>query len=317
MKKKILENLLGIDYPIIQGGMVWVSGAKLASAVSEAGCLGTIGAGSMKPALLQEHIVKAKKATSRSLAVNVPILYSGAQDQVQCALDQGIKIFITSAGSPKKFTKLLKDNNCLVGHVVSNPLLAKKCEDAGVDFIIAEGFEAGGHNGRNELTTMTLIPQVVDAVSLPVVAAGGIADARGLLASRALGAVGVQMGTRFLMSKESSAHDNFKKLLVKTSFNSTRLLMKKHVPVRLLLNEFAREVQALEASGASREKLVELLGRGRAKDGILGGDIINGELEVGQTCSSIQNIDDVQTIVSCIIDDYQLLVRKLKYQSVY
>ena len=212
MKQNALTKILGIDYPIIQAGMVWVSGGKLAGAASKAGCLGVIGAGSMKPDLLRHHIQKAKSISDKALAVNLPIMYPGCPEQIEVALEEGIRIFITSAGSPKKYTQFLKDKGCVVIHVTSTPELAKKCEAAGVDAIIAEGFEAGGHNGRDEITTMTLIPQVVDAVKIPVIAAGGIGDGRAIVAALALGAQGVQMGTRFLMTQESSAHENFKNL---------------------------------------------------------------------------------------------------------
>ena len=310
MKKNEITKLLNIELPIIQGGMVWVSGAKLAAAASNSGCLGVIGAGSMKPPLLIEHIKKAKILTNKPLAVNVPILYQGAEEQIQVALDLGIKIFITSAGSPKKFTSKLKDKGCIVIHVTSTPDLAIKCEAAGVDAIVAEGFEAGGHNGRDEITTMTLIPQVVDAVSIPVIAAGGIADARGIVAAMALGAKGVQMGTRFLMTQESSAHDNYKKLLLTANSGSTSLMMKSHVPVRLFKNEFYNEVKKLEDKCASVEKLVELLGKGRASE-MHKGDMQRGELEVGQICSLIHDLPSVSEMIEKIKKDYKLTLAQI------
>jgi enoyl-[acyl-carrier protein] reductase II len=304
MKKNKITALLQIELPIIQGGMVWVSGGKLAAAASNAGCLGVIGAGSMKPDLLKKHIAKAQGLTDKPLAVNLPILYPGAPDQIQVALDAGIKIFITSAGSPKKYTSMLKDKGCTVMHVTSTPELALKCEAAGVDAIIAEGFEAGGHNGRDEITTMTLIPQVVDAVKIPVIAAGGIADGRGMVAAMALGAQGVQMGTRFLMTQESSAHENYKNLLLKATPGSTKLMLKAHVPVRLFKNQFFNEIEQLEQSCAPVEKLVEHLGKGRASE-MLNGDMDRGELEVGQICSMIKTIPTVQEMVDELKEQYQ------------
>jgi enoyl-[acyl-carrier protein] reductase II len=297
-------SLLDIKYPIIQGGMVWVSGANLAAAVSNAGGLGIIGAGSMNPELLRSHIQKAKKLTTNPIAVNFPLLYSQVDKQIDVALEEGIKIFFTSAGSPKKFTKFLKDKGCIVIHVVSNPVLAKKCEDAGVDAIVAEGFEAGGHNGRDELTTMTLIPQIADAVNIPIIAAGGIYDHRTIKAAFCLGATGVQMGTRFLMTKESSAHQSYKDLLTKSDFSSTKLCMKSHVPVRLYKNKFYEEIKALEDSSATKEELIAHLGRGRAKKGMLEGDLINGELEVGQISSAINDYPSVKSVFELILKEF-------------
>lgn len=305
MKKNKVCELLQIDYPIIQAGMVWVSGAKLAAASANAGILGVIGAGSMKADLLKEHILKAQALTKKTLAVNVPLLYKDADKQIQTALDCGIKIFITSAGSPKIFTKMLKEKNCLVIHVVSTPELARKCEEAGVDLIIAEGFEAGGHNGRDEITTMSLIPQVVDAVKIPVIAAGGIGDGRGILAVFSLGAQGAQLGTRFVATQESSAHENFKQEILKASFNSTMLSMKKVVPVRLLKNKFYEDVTALENKCAPKEKLEELLGKGRAKLGMLDGNLSEGELEVGQIAGLIKDIPTVQELVNRLLMEYE------------
>lgn len=301
MKQNDLTKLLGIEYPIIQAGMVWVSGGKLAGASSKAGCLGVIGAGSMKPDLLRHHIQKAKSISDKALAVNLPIMYPGCPEQIEVALEEGIKIFITSAGSPKKYTQFLKDKGCVVIHVTSTPELAKKCEAAGVDAIIAEGFEAGGHNGRDEITTMTLIPQVVDAVKIPVIAAGGIGDGRAIVAALALGAQGVQMGTRFLMTQESSAHKNFKNLLLNSTPGSTKLSMKELVPVRLFKNKFFEQVQELELKGASKEELQKLLGKGRAKAGMLDGDLDEGELEVGQVCSLIKDVPTVQELVEDLL----------------
>lgn len=297
---KVCE-ILGIKYPIIQGGMVWVSGAKLAAAVSNAGGLGVIGAGSMNLELLDAQIKKAKSFTDKPLAVNFPLLYSKVEEQIKIAIKHDIKIVITSAGSPKKYTKMLKDLGMVVIHVVSTPALAKKCEDAGVDMVVAEGFEAGGHNGRDEITTMCLIPQTVDTVKIPVIAAGGIADHRGINAAFALGASAVQMGTRFLMTQESRAHQSYKDLLLNASFDSTKLSMKKYVPVRLFKNNFFEEVNELESNGAPVEKLIEVLGKGRAKKGMHEGDLKQGELEVGQACSMIKDLPSVDELFKELI----------------
>ncbi len=303
-----LTKLLKIKYPIIQGGMVWVSGGKLAAACSNAGILGVIGAGSMKPALLEQHIKKAMGQTTSPLAVNIPLIYDLAEKQIDIALNEGIRIFITSAGTPKKFTSFLKQNKATVLHVVSSPLLAQKCEDAGVDAVIGEGFEAGGHNGRDELTTMVLIPQIVDNVSIPVIAAGGIIDARGIKASLALGADGVQMGTRFLMSQESSAHINFKKAVLDSNFSSTELVMKNHIPVRLLKNAFYEKIKTIEQNSLNldeeKRQLIECLGKGRAKRGMLQGDLVEGELEIGQGCSLIEDISTVDEIIKNLREDF-------------
>lgn len=311
MKKTRITELLGINLPIIQAGMVWVSGGKLAAAAANAGCLGVIGAGSMQPELLKEHIEKAQKLTNKPLAVNFPLLYSRIEEQIQVAIDHNIQIFITSAGSPKKFTQKLKDAGRVVIHVTSSPELAQKCEAAGVDAVIAEGFEAGGHNGRDEITTMTLIPQVVDAVKIPVIAAGGIGDARGIVAALALGAEAVQMGTRFMMTQESSAHKNYKDLLLTATPGSTKLSLKKHVPVRLFKNHFYEQVAELEARGASVEELVALLGKGRAKRGMLEGDVGEGELEVGQIVSAIKDMPTVAQMVKQLELDYSKVMKSL------
>ena len=308
MKESKIQKLLNIKYPIIQGGMVWVSGGKLAAAASNAGCLGVIGAGSMKPDLLKLHIEKAQSLTNKPLAVNLPLLYKDIEAQINTALETGIRIFITSAGSPKKFTKFLKDKGCVVIHVTSTPLLAKKCEDAGVDAIVAEGFEAGGHNGRDEITTMCLIPQVVDTVSIPVIAAGGIVDGRTMAAAFALGADAIQMGTRFLMTQESSAHQNYKDLLLNANFDSTMLSLKKHVPVRLYKNKFYDDISSLEQKGASMEVLVQHLGKGRAKAGMLDGDLAEGELEVGQGCSMIKDLPTVEQMILNLVSQYESVI---------
>ncbi len=310
-----LSSLLPIKYPILQAGMVWVSGAKLAAASSNAGILGTIGAGSMKPDLLELHLKKvlALSKHPERLAVNIPLLYEKTQEQIDISLNYGIKIFITSAGSPKIYTSYLKNKGCIVIHVISTPELAKKCEDAGCDAVVAEGFEAGGHNGRDELTTMALIPQVVDAVKIPVIAAGGIADGRGIAAALSLGAKGVQMGTRFVATKESSAHDNFKNALINSSSTSTMLMMKKHVPVRLLKNHFFDQVKTLEDQGASKEELEKLLGHGRAKKGMLEGDMSEGELEIGEICSMIKDIPSVEELVERLVEETRRSIHSVQF----
>lgn len=306
-----LCKLFGIDYPIIQAGMVWVSGGKLAAAASNAGGLGLLGAGSMSPEILRHHLQKAKRLCQKPMGVNVPLLYHGAQDQIDVALSEGIRIFFTSAGSPKKFTHYLKDKGCTVVHVTSGPDLAIKCEEAGVDAVVAEGFEAGGHNGRDELTTMVLVPQVVDAVKIPVIAAGGIADGRAIAASFALGASAVQMGTRFVCTQESSAHANFKNLLIHSSPSDTLLVMKKLVPVRMFKNNFFKQVEKLEEKCASREELSELLGKGRAKLGMHEGDLENGELEIGQIAALIKDIPTVSELFDRLIREYEKVVSQL------
>lgn len=310
-KHRQICNLFNTKFPIIQGGMVWVSGAKLAAACSNAGVLGLIGAGSMKPELLEQHIIKAKSLTQKPFGVNVPLLYKDAEKQIQVALDHGINIFFTSAGSPKKFTPWLKREGKTVVHVTSTPELAIKCQDAGVDAVVAEGFEAGGHNGRDEITTMALIPQVVDKLSIPVIAAGGIGDGRGIAAALALGANGVQIGSRFAATKESSAHQKFKEAIVQANFNSTLLSMKNLVPVRLLKNHFYEQVKELEDRCASKEELLKLLGKGRAKKGMFEGDLEEGELEIGQVSGLINSIPSVQECVDELIKQYDQSVAQL------
>ena len=309
MKETRLTKLLGIELPIIQGGMVWVSGSKLAAATANAGCLGVIGAGSMSLELLEQHISKAKLLVSTeykdNIAINIPIMYERSQAQIDIALKLGIKIFITSAGSPKKYTQYLKDKGCIVLHVTSTPQLAKKCEDAGVDAVIVEGFEAGGHNGRDELTTMVLVPQVVKAVTIPIIAAGGFSSGASILAGLALGADGIQMGTRFMMTQESSAHDNYKQFLTTTTPTDTMLMMKKYIPVRLVKNQFYDEIKALEDKGATRSELEKHLGKGRAKAGMLEGKLQEGELEAGQICSAISDIPCVHDMISMLKQEYQ------------
>lgn len=287
--------------------MVWVSGGKLAAASANAGILGVIGSGSMKPELLEHHILKAQGHTSHPerLAVNVPLLYEKSKEQIETALRCGIKIIITSAGSPKTYTQWLKGLGVTVIHVTSSPELAKKCEDAGCDAIIAEGFEAGGHNGRDEITTMVLIPQVVDAVKIPVIAAGGIIDGRGIAAVLALGAHGAQLGTRFVATTESSAHENFKQAILGSNPASTMVTMKKHIPVRLMKNAFFDEIKKLEDQCATEEEIVTFLGHGRARAGMLEGDMTNGEFEIGQGCSLVHDCPSVAEVVKKLVADYQ------------
>lgn len=303
---KTITSLLPLKFPIVQAGMVWVSGGKLAAASANSGILGVIGSGSMKPDLLEHHILKAKSLTTHHerLAVNVPLLYEKTKEQLETAIRLGIKTIITSAGSPKTYTQWLKDQGVVVIHVTSSPELAQKCEAAGCDAIIAEGFEAGGHNGRDEITTMVLIPQVVDAVKIPVIAAGGIVDGRGIAAVMALGAQGAQLGTRFVATLESSAHENFKQAILNSKSGSTMLMMKKHVPVRLLKNAFYEDVKKLEDAGASEEEIVKLLGHGRAKAGMLDGDMNQGELEIGQGCALIKDCPSVEKVVEKLIQEY-------------
>jgi enoyl-[acyl-carrier protein] reductase II len=307
-----ITKLLNIKYPIIQAGMVWASGANLAAAAANAGCLGVIGAGSMNLELLDQQLKKVNTLTDKPVAINLPLLYSKVEQQVEVALNNGIKIFITSAGSPKKYTQYLKDKGCIVIHVTSTPELAIKCEQAGVDAIIAEGFEAGGHNGRDEITTLSLIPQVIKAVKIPVIAAGGFATGSSIASGLALGASAIQMGTRFLMTKESSAHDNYKNLLLKSQSGSTKLMMKDLVPVRLFKNKFYEEVQDLELKCADKEKRLEHLGRGRAKLGMLDGDLDQGELEIGQICSIIKDIPSTQQMVDQLIKEYNETIAQLQ-----
>ncbi len=303
MKNKI-TSLLGIEYPIIQGGMVWCSGWKLASAVSNAGGLGLLGAGSMHPETLREHIQKTKAATNKPFGVNVPLFYPELDTLMQIIIEEEVKIVFTSAGSPKKWTPFLKKHNITVVHVVASALFAKKCEEANVDAIVAEGFEAGGHNGREETTTMTLIPSVCKATSLPVIAAGGIGTGETMLAAMALGAQGVQIGSRFAAAEESSAHPDFKQLLTTLKEGDTKLALKKVSPTRLIKNSFFNAVNEAEMRGASTEEMQQLLGKGRAKKGMFEGDLENGELEIGQIASMITKIQPVSEIITEIVTAY-------------
>ena len=300
-----ITQLFNIQYPIIQGGMIWNSGYKLASAVSNAGGLGLIGAGSMYPEVLREHIQKCKKATQNPFGVNVPMLYPNIEEIMNIIVEEGVKIVFTSAGNPKTWTAFLKEKGITVVHVVSSSKFALKAQEAGVDAIVAEGFEAGGHNGREETTTLTLIPMVRQQIHLPLIAAGGIATGRGMLAAMVLGADGVQMGSRFVASVESSAHDNFKKTVVATQEGDTLLTLKELAPVRLLKNKFFYDLQALYAQCPNVEDLKTLLGRARAKRGMFEGDLEEGELEIGQIAGLINDIQPVSQIIAAIITEFE------------
>ena len=300
-----LTQLLHMEYPIIQAGMIWASGWKLASAVSRAGGLGILGAGSMYPDVLRDHIRKCKAATDRPFGVNLPLLYPDIEKHIEIIIENRVPVVITSAGSPKTWTSILKDKGIRVIHVVSSSAFAQKAVAAGCDAVVAEGYEAGGHNGREETTTMVLIPQVVQAVSIPVIAAGGIATGQQMLAALALGASGVQIGTRFLASEESSAHPDFKKKVIEAKEGDTHLRMHKLVPVRLLKNEFYQRIDEAEARGASADELKEILGRARAKKGMFEGDLDEGELEIGQVSSLLDDILPAETIVRNLLHDYQ------------
>ena len=301
-----ITQLFKIQYPIVQGGMIWNSGYKLASAVSNAGGLGLIGAGSMYPDVLREHIQKCKKATDKPFGVNVPMLYPNVEEIINIILEEGVKIVFTSAGNPKTWTSFLKEKGITVVHVVSSSKFALKAQEAGVDAVVAEGFEAGGHNGREETTTLTLIPMVKENISIPLIAAGGIATGRGMLAAMILGADGVQMGSRFAASTESSAHDDFKKTIVQTGEGETQLTLKELAPVRLIKNKFFNDVQELYAKCPSKDDLENLLGKRRAKRGMFEGDLVEGELEIGQIAGLIHDIQPVATIIKEIITEFEL-----------
>ena len=303
MRTSIID-LFNINHPIVQGGMVWVSGWKLASAVSNAGGLGLIGAGSMYPEVLREHIQKCKKATNKPFGVNVPMLYPDIDKIMDIIIEEEVKIVFTSAGNPKAWTSFLKEKGITVVHVVSSVKFALKAEAAGVDAIVCEGFEAGGHNGREETTTFTLVPMVKQAVEIPVIAAGGIGTGRGMLAAMVLGADGVQIGSRFAATKESSAHDNFKKTVVDVKDGDTHLTLKELAPVRLVKNHFYNQLQELYQQNPTKEQLRELLGRGRAKKGIFEGDLQEGELEIGQVAGLIHEIKSAKDVIDEIIEEF-------------
>lgn len=311
MMENRITSLFNIKHPLIAGGMVWCSGWRLAAAVSNAGGLGLIGAGSMSPDLLREHIRKCKAATSNPFGVNVPLMFKHTEEHMHVIREEAVPIVFTSAGNPKTWTGFLQAGGCKVAHVVANTRFALKCQEAGVDAIVAEGFEAGGHNGREETTTMVLIPQLRKAVSLPLIAAGGIATGAGMLAAMSLGAEGVQMGTRFALSQESSANESFKQLCITLHEGDTLLSLKKLSPTRLIKNGFFHAVEAAENRGATADELQELLGKGRSKRGIFDGDLNDGELEIGQASSLIRDLPTVQEIVAKLLDEYQAAYRQL------
>lgn len=300
-----ITSLFGIDYPIIQAGMIWASGWRLASAVSNAGGLGMIGSGSMYPDVLREHIQKCKAATAKPFAVNVPLLYPDIDKHINIIIEEGVKIVFTSAGNPKTWTPLLKQHGITVVHVVSSSKFALKAQEAGCDAVVAEGFEAGGHNGREETTSFVLIPQVKKAVSIPVIAAGGIATGRQMLAAMILGAEGVQVGTRFVASEEASSHINFKNAVIHSKEGDTILTLKQLTPVRLIKNKFYQQLEAAELRGASKEELKQLLGRARAKKGMFEGDMEEGELEIGQVSSLLDDILPAAEIVKNMQQEFE------------
>jgi len=302
-----ITTLFNIKHPIVQGGMIWVSGWKLASAVSNAGGLGLIGAGSMYPDVLREHIIKCKKATSKPFGVNVPMLYPDIEKIMDIIVEEGVKIVFTSAGNPKTWTSFLKEKGVTVVHVVSSVKFALKAEVAGVDAVVCEGFEAGGHNGREETTTFTLIPMVKEQVKIPVIAAGGIGTGRGMLAAMVLGADGVQIGSRFAATVESSAHINFKNTIVTVKDGDTQLTLKELAPVRLVKNKFYNDVQELYKQNPTKENLIELLGRARSKKGMFEGDLDEGELEIGQIAGLIHEIKPVKDVLKEIVDEFNVV----------
>lgn len=305
-----ITQLFGIEYPIIQAGMIWASGWRLASAVSNAGGLGIIGSGSMYPDVLREHIHKCKAVTNKPFAVNVPMLYPDIEQHIKTIIEEKVPIVFTSAGNPKTWTSVLKQEGIKVVHVVSSSKFARKAEEAGCDAVVAEGFEAGGHNGREETTSMVLIPSVAKAVKIPVIAAGGIYDGRTMLAAMVLGAEGVQMGTRFVASEEASSHDKFKELVINAREGDTMLMLKKLAPVRLLKNKFFEEVRKAELSGAGEQELKTLLGRARAKKGMFEGDLEEGELEIGQVSALLDNILPAAAIVQQIWSEFNIALEK-------
>jgi enoyl-[acyl-carrier protein] reductase II len=309
----IISELFDIKYPIVQGGMIWCSGWRLASAVSNAGGLGLIGAGSMHPEVLREHIRKCKNATQKPFGVNVPLIYPQTDEIIRIIIDEEVRIVFTSAGNPAKYTSALKEKGIIVVHVVANKKFALKAQQAGVDAIVAEGFEAGGHNGIEETTTMVLIPMLRQVIDIPIIAAGGIASGKAVYAAMILGAHGVQIGSLFAVSKESSAHDNFKQSVFEAGDGQTKVVLKSLVSVRLIKNEFFRKVAKAESEGASREQLAGLLGKGRAKMGMFEGDTIDGELEIGQVSAMIDELKPVQHIIDELVDDFNKTALKKPY----
>lgn len=312
MKPNRVTELFGIQYPVIAGGMVWCSGWRLAAAVSNAGGLGLLGAGSMHPETLIEHIDKMNAATDKPWGINIPLMYPEIERLIEIIIEKGVKIVFTSAGSPKKYTARFHEAGIKVAHVVSSSKFAKKCEEAGVDAVVAEGFEAGGHNGREETTTLALIPQVRDAISLPLIAAGGIGSGKAMLAAMALGAEGVQIGTLFAVSEESSASDAFKQLCVDLGEDGTMLALKKISPTRLIKNELFAKIAEAESRGAEADELRELLGRAASKRGIFEGDLENGELEIGQIASTIKEVKPVAQIMHELITDFHTTQSKIQ-----
>lgn len=312
MKPNRITELFGIQYPVIAGGMVWCSGWRLAAAVSNAGGLGLLGAGSMHPETLIEHIDKMNAATDKPWGINIPLMYPEIERLIEIIIEKGVKIVFTSAGSPKKYTARFHEAGIKVAHVVSSSKFAKKCEEAGVDAVVAEGFEAGGHNGREETTTLALIPQVRDAISLPLIAAGGIGSGKAMLATMALGAEGVQIGTLFAVSEESSASDAFKQLCVDLGEDGTMLALKKISPTRLIKNELFAKIAEAESRGAEADELRELLGRAASKRGIFEGDLENGELEIGQIASTIKEVKPVGQIMHELITDFHTTQSKIQ-----
>ncbi len=310
-----ITSLLHIKYPIIQAGMIWCSGWELASAAANAGCLGLLGSGSMYPEVLRDHIQKTKAATNKPFGVNVPMLYPDIDKHMKIILEEGVNVVFTSAGNPKMWTKILKDEGVTVVHVVSSVKFALKAQEAGVDAVVAEGFEAGGHNGRDETTTLCLIPMVKAELEIPLIAAGGIGTGRGMLAAMALGADGVQIGSRFAASTESSGHQFFKEEIIAAKEGDTQLTLKELAPVRLIKNAFYNQVQEAYAKGAGKAELEALLGRGRAKKGMFLGDLENGELEIGQISGLINDIKSTQEIVDEIIGDYNMARAELQTKS--
>ncbi len=309
MQNRVVK-LFNISYPIIQAGMIWASGWRLASAVSNAGGLGLIGAASMTPDVLREHIKKCKVATAKPFGVNVPLLYSGVDKQIEVITDEKVPIVFTSAGNPATWTSLLQQQEIKVVHVVSSSRFAKKSEDCGCDAVVAEGFEAGGHNGREETTTMVLIPLVCDAVKIPVIAAGGIATGRQMLAAMILGAEGVQIGSRFVASEESSAHINFKNAVIQSSEGDTMLTLKRLTPVRMIKNEFFNEVQRAEQNCVQKDELIKLLGKGRSKMGMFDGNLQEGELEIGQVSAGINRIQNAANIIEEIYREFKISLKE-------
>ncbi|MBB4118138.1 enoyl-[acyl-carrier protein] reductase II [Mesonia hippocampi] len=306
-----ITQLFNVKYPIIQGGMIWASGWRLASAVSNAGGLGVIGAGSMYPDVLQEHITKCKQATDKPFAVNVPMLYPNIEEIIQIIIKENIKIVFTSAGNPKTWTPLLKENGITVVHVVSSLKFALKAEAAGVDAVVAEGFEAGGHNGRDETTTFTLIPMVKEQLKIPLIAAGGIATGRGMLAAMVLGADAVQIGSRFVATPEASSHQNFKNAVVEAKEGDTKLTLKELAPVRLIKNKFFNDVEELYKTGPGIDELKALLGRARAKKGMFEGDLIEGELEIGQISGLIHEIKPAAVVINDIMEEFESVKKEM------